>query len=82
MIDNDVKQIIINVSGLPGSTNDLDNTTCLSDLGISGPSCLDLAEQLNNYVNTQKPGASVESNELSSGMTVQKVIGLIKQKVS
>jgi len=82
MAENDVKQIIINVSGLPGSINDLDDTSCLSTLGFTGTMCLDLAEQLDAYVKAQQSEASVDGNELSPSMTVQQVIDLIKKKVS
>jgi hypothetical protein len=82
MTDNDVKQIIITVSGLPGSASDLDDSSCLSDLGFTDTMCLDLAEQLDKYAKEQKPGTSVNADEISTGMTVQQIIDLIKQKIS
>jgi len=82
MTEYDVKQIIISVSGLSGTTSDLDNSSTLSDLGFNDAMCLDFAEQLEKYVNTQKPGASVKSDEISASMTVQQVVDLIKQEVS
>jgi hypothetical protein len=81
MTDNDVKQIIFTVSGLSGLASDLDDSSCLSDLGFTDTTCLDLAEQLNKYAEAQKAGASVKGDEISAAMTVQQIIDLIKQKV-
>ncbi len=82
MTDNDVKQIIFTVSGLSGLASDLDDSSCLSDLGFTDTTCLDLAEQLNKYAKAQKAGAYVKGDEISTAMTVQQIIDLIKQKVS
>jgi hypothetical protein len=81
MTDNDVKQIILDVSGLGDPVDALDATASLSSLGFSDTMCSDLAEQLSTYINGQKPGASVNNDDISSDLTVQQVIDLVKQKI-
>lgn len=81
MTDNDVKQIILDVSGLGGSIADMDPSDSLSSLGFSDTMCSDLAEQLNTYVSGHNPGASVNNDDISSDLTVQQVITLVKQKI-
>ncbi len=79
--ENDVKQMILDVSELDGSIDGIDNASALSDLNFNGNMCNDLAQQLNSYVKSAKPGAFVNNSEITSDMTVQQVIDLINQKL-
>jgi hypothetical protein len=79
--ENDVKQLILDVSQLNGSIDDIDNDSALSALNFNGNMCNDLAQQLDQYVKSVKSGTGVNNSEITSDMTVQSVIALIKQKL-
>ncbi|MDB5136389.1 MAG: hypothetical protein JWP37_2992 [Mucilaginibacter sp.] len=79
--ENDVKQRILDVSQLNGSIDDINNDSALSDLNFNDNMCNDLAQQLDQYVKSAKSGTGVSNSEITSDMTVQNVIDLIKQKL-
>jgi hypothetical protein len=81
-IENDVKQIILDISQLPGTIDEMDNGSALSDLGFNGNMCNELAQRLDAYVKSKKNGAFVSNAEISSDMTVQDVIDLITKKLN
>lgn len=80
-IDNEVKQLIVDVSQLDETIDDLSNDTTLTDQNFNDTMCEDLAQRLDEYVKSVKPGASVNNSEITSDMTVGRIIGLVKQKV-
>ena len=77
---NQVKTIILEISELDGSIDDMDTASALSSLGFNGNMCNALAGRLNNYVKSIKADAYVNNAEITSDMTVQDVIDLVTQK--
>jgi predicted acylesterase/phospholipase RssA len=80
--ENEVKQRILDVSLLPGTISQIDNTSALSDLGFNNSMCNDLAQRLDTYVKSVKPGTWVNNAEITASMTVQDVIDLVTQKLT
>jgi hypothetical protein len=80
-IEKDVKSIILTVAELPNEPDKLNDGTTLFVLNYTDSMCDDLAEELDNYVKTQKPTASVASNEISTRMCAGEVVALIKSKL-
>jgi len=80
-IEEDVKSMILKVSGLPNEPANLADGTKLSNLGYNDVMCDDLAETLNDYVKSKKSGAKVISGELSPGITAGSCVKLIKNKL-
>jgi hypothetical protein len=81
-IENDVKQIILDISQLPGTIDEMDMDSTLSDLGYNANMCKELAQALNAYVKSKKPGTGVSNSQISEDMTVQDVIDLITEILS
>jgi len=80
--DNIVKQIILDISQLDGTINDIDPTSKLSGLGFNGNMCNSLAQRLNASVQALKASAFVNNSEITSDMSVQDVMDLVTQKVN
>lgn len=80
-VDNDVKQLIVDVSQLDETIDDLGDNTTLADQNFNGLMCDDLAQRLNSYVKSVTPGAWVNNAEITSDMTVKQVIDLVKGKL-
>ncbi|MGN6638094.1 MAG: hypothetical protein ACTHJ8_04225 [Mucilaginibacter sp.] len=80
-VDNDVKQLIVDVSQLDETIDDLSDNTTLTDQNFNALMCNDLAQRLDNYVKSVKPGTWVNNAEITSDMTVAQVIGLVKERL-
>jgi hypothetical protein len=80
-LEKDVKSMILKVAGLPDEPGKLGDGTRLSDLGYLDIMCDDLAENLDHYVKSKKPGTKVMSGELSTGMTAGSCVKLVKNKL-
>ena len=80
-VDNDVKQLIVDVSQLDETIDDLSSDTTLADQNFNGLMCDELAQRLNDYLRSVKPGASVNNAEITTDMTVGQVIDLVKGKL-
>jgi len=76
-----VKSIILNVACLPDIPEKLADSTGLSELGYNDIMCDDLAERLDEYVKSKKPGAAVTSGELSTGMSAGSCVKLVNNKL-
>ncbi|MEO7216307.1 hypothetical protein [Mucilaginibacter sp.] len=81
-IENDVKQIILVISQLPGTIDDLNNDTTLPELGYTGNMCNQLAQRLDHYVKSKKTATGVSNAEIACDETVQDIIDLITKKLS
>jgi hypothetical protein len=78
----DVKQILLDVSGLEGTIDGLTDDTSLSGLGFNDAMCRVLAQRLNTYVGGISPGTSVDTHDISQDMAVADVVKLITDKLA
>jgi len=76
-IKNDVKQIILEISGLDGDIDGLSDDSTLSDLGFNDTMCRELAQRLDAYVKSKKLGTSIGSDDITTDMTVAEVVALV-----
>ncbi|MDB5111563.1 MAG: hypothetical protein JWR67_2677 [Mucilaginibacter sp.] len=80
-IETAVKSIILKVAGLPDKPEKLSDSAYLWELGYNDIMCDDLAEELDKYVIAEKPASGVNSSELSTTITVEVCVSIIKLKL-
>jgi hypothetical protein len=78
---NDIKEIILDVSQLGGTIDNLSNDSSLDDLNFNNNMCSDLCRKLNNYLQKQGSANTISSSEVTSGLSVQQIIDMVNQKL-
>jgi predicted acylesterase/phospholipase RssA len=80
-LDNEVKQRVLDISLVPGTISELDESSKLSDLGFNSNMCNSLAGRLDAYVKSFKPGVWVNNDEINNDLTIRRVIDFVKTKL-
>ena len=78
---HDVKQIIIDVSQLGGTVDNLSNDSSLDDLNFNNNMCNDLCRRLNDYLQQQGSANTISSSDVTSDLSVQQIIDMVNQKL-
>jgi len=78
---NDVKQIILDVSQLGGTVDNLSNDSSLDDLNFNNNMCSDLCSRLNDYLQQQGSANTISSSDVTSDLSVQQIIDMVNQKL-
>ncbi len=78
---NDVKQIILDVSQLGGTVDNLSNDSSLDDLNFNNNMCSDLCRRLNDYLQQHGSTNTISSSDVTSDLSVQQVIDMVNQKL-
>jgi hypothetical protein len=81
-IEKAVKSKILIVAGKPDWPDLLKNETELADLGFDEFLIDDLAEELEEIVQEQRPEGTVRSADLSPDITVGDTVAFVKTKIS
>lgn len=74
---NDIKQVILEVSGVNASSEDLQDDDELLDLGFNNVMVLALAMQLNDLARTGGKGKIIRPSDITSDMTVREIVDLL-----
>lgn len=81
-IETDVKNIIIDVSGLHGTPDQLHDATTLAQLNFNDTMCLSLAQRLDAYVKKQNPNGTIDTGDISTDKASGDIVQLVKDQIS
>lgn len=76
-IEKEIKEIIIEVSGLNRQPEDLDDETTLDELGYITVMCNALASKLRKYIQSRHSSGNVENSDITPDITIEDVVKLV-----
>ncbi|GAA3974869.1 acyl carrier protein [Mucilaginibacter dorajii] len=81
-IETRIKEIIIDVAGLPDEPGDLKDDSALADLGFTSAMCSELKDRLNDFIqNEQGCKQTIKAGDITTGTTVGDVVSMVKGKL-